>query len=525
MSDAAGVLFVGLDACDLDVAQRLAAAGRMPNLAHLLRHAAVAETRAPIGVFVSSIYPTFATGLSPATYDYHCWVAFERGGYELHPTLPDEVQSPPLWRQLSAAGRRTAVFDVPHFPVEEIDGAMVAEWGCHDRHFGTASYPHTLVDEIDERFGPHPVGTLTGSQFAPCDYSPRRGDRRSRGEQQELWTNLLVGQQRKTDASLHLLDQGGWDVFLTVHGEAHCTGHQFFHLHQRCHPRHDPVLRALMGDPIAQMYERLDASVGAHLERAGDDTTVYVNLSHGMQAHHDGDHLLDQILFRMALFDGSSATPGWRTRVANAAMAQLSSERARSAGRLAAPLVRRRMRAAPPAPNPDLPPRETRPWYQCPNNTVTSGIRLNTVGREYAGLIEPGAEFGRHCEQLATWLHELVNVDTGEPVVLDVVRTDAHYDCKPDAVFPDLFVEWNHNAPIERVWSPRLGTIYGPYTHWRTGDHHRRGLLLATGPGIRPGRRDEPVDTIDLSATIAASAGVALDDIEGRPVEHLVGSP
>ena len=52
----------------------------------------------------------------------------------------------------------------------------------------------------------------------------------------------------------------------------------------------------------------------------------------------------------------------------------------------------------------------------------------------------------------------------------------------------DLLVEWNRDAPIDTVWSPATGVVTAPYLQWRTGDHHRAGLLLASGPGIEPGR-------------------------------------
>ncbi len=50
---------------------------------------------------------------------------------------------------------------------------------------------------------------------------------------------MLEGARRKTALSRDLLDQGGWDLFYTVFGEAHCAGHQFWKLHDETHPWHD----------------------------------------------------------------------------------------------------------------------------------------------------------------------------------------------------------------------------------------------------------------------------------------------
>ena len=83
-------------------------------------------------------------------------------------------------------------------------------------------------------------------------------------------------------------------------GESHCTGHQLWHLHDPSHPGHDPELvRRLGGDPMREIYRRLDSVVADHLERLGPDDTAYVLFPHGMTAHHDGTHLLDKVLHRL----------------------------------------------------------------------------------------------------------------------------------------------------------------------------------------------------------------------------------
>src|SRR5207248_1698212 len=80
-------------------------------------------------------------------------------------------------------------------------------------------------------------------------------------------------------------------------------------------------------------------------------------------------------------------------------------------------------------------------------------------------------------------------------------------------------------APIERVWSPATGTVALPYDHWRQGDHVREGLVLATGPGIRPGRRRGSAGTERLAATFSAAAGVSLPGLDGAALASMVPSP
>jgi hypothetical protein len=83
-------------------------------------------------------------------------------------------------------------------------------------------------------------------------------------------------------------------------------------------------------------------------------------------------------------------------------------------------------------------------------------------------------------------------------------------------------VEWERSAPIERVWSPSIGTVAVPYDHWRQGDHVREGVTFATGPGIEPGRRRGVFDVADLGATFAAALDLELPDADGRPIASVL---
>jgi predicted AlkP superfamily phosphohydrolase/phosphomutase len=77
---------------------------------------------------------------------------------------------------------------------------------------------------------------------------------------------------------------------------------------------------------------------------------------------------------------------------------------------------------------------------------------------------------------------------------------------------------------VSEIFSPRTGSITGTYRKCRTGDHTSEGLLLVSGPCIAPGRLRESVSVMDLAPTIAALAGVDLDDVDGRPVASLFGT-
>ena len=234
-------LMVALDACDSRVMRAVAAGGRAPTIAALLGRAARLDTSAPVGVYEGAIWPTLFTSLSTTKHGYYCHEELTLGTYQHHATSPRDIAGTPFWQVLSEAGKRVAVIDVPHSVVSgPVNGVQVVEYGCHDRHVGFSTWPPALAEDLEQRFGLHPVGGMdahSARQFAPCDVAHRAaGPRRTHDEARALFAELVAGQEAKSALSLDLLDRGEWDLFLTVLGEGHCTGHQFWALHDPTEP-------------------------------------------------------------------------------------------------------------------------------------------------------------------------------------------------------------------------------------------------------------------------------------------------
>ena len=523
------VLYVALDACDPELMLEFAATGRCPALASLLSDGALTETVAPSGTYVGSSWMTITTGTDVGTHRYWNWVEVDPATYQLRATTPREARGRPFWEVLSDAGRRVAVLDIPHCGVpDSFNGVVLKEWGCHDRHDGTASFPAEVLDELDRTVGRHPVGCRShpagDEAFAPCDYTLRSGVYRTAGEERELLDLLRSGVDAKRRASLQILDKEPWDLFATALGEGHCVGHQFWHVHDTSHPRHDPSVRASLGDPVEDVYRRLDATLGDLIARTGPDTTVYVQMNHGMGPHFDGAHLLDQLVERIDRSLESQFEPGTWSRTGRRLYERSPRGLRGVARRTIAAAARAKARIGPPVPVAAVGPRPDRRFFQVPGNTSVGAIRFNVVGREAQGIVTPGAELDRLCHEITAALLDVVDIDSGRPLVRAVIRSEQVVERSADDHLPDLFVEWERSSLVERVWSPMTGTVVAPYDHWRTGDHHDRGVLVARGPGIVGGRRQGQITLDDVAPTLTAALGVDVPGEHGRVHWDLVGS-
>ena len=525
----APVLMLGLDAFDPELALEWAAAGELPTLRRLLGQSATCPVRNPYGLLVSGLWPSFATGLRPDRHGFHAWDYIDIDSYERRVTGPLWQGCEPFWEALSRAGRRVAVVDVPHSKVgAPVNGIKIVEWGCHDRHFGLHGWPPTLPAEVLAALGPHPVfgHAHSESDFAADDYVHRAGNRRTLPEEEALLRDLLDGVELKRRLLCDLLPREPWDLFLAVFGESHAVGHQLWHRHDPVAPRVGPETGTNGAeDPVLQVYRRIDAALGALLAAAGPETAVVLLLSHGMGPHHDGTHLLEEVLARLDRhYRGLAPASRMRERVQRASRPIVPWLRA-AASRLSLPLALRsaagRLVAVSDLARPE--DRRGRLFFVEPNNTLYAGIRLNLAGREPMGRVDP-AEADALCDRLREDLLGLVNADTGGKVVAGVERCDRHHRRSPRDVMPDLFVDWVRDAPIGAVTSPAIGTVHAPYRYWRSGDHRPDGLMLVCAPDVGPGSRHAAIDVEDIAPSLSARLGVSLDGVDGRAVPWIAGA-
>lgn len=520
------VLVLGIDAGSHDLIEAWAAEGVLPTVRALLGRGVVGPTESVEGFFVGSTWPSFYTGASPAEHGIHSLVQLRPGTYELDRCYTgDFVKREPFWNHLSRAGRRVAILDVPLTGVSRgLNGIQTVEWGSHDANYGFRTWPPGLAREVRARFGGHPLSES-------CDQ-----DHRSPVQFVDFTRRLVDGVHKKAALTRHYLARGDWDLFVQVFTESHCAGHQCWHLHDRRAPAWDAATVAATGDPIRDVYVAIDAAIGDILTDVGRDTLVVLLVSHGMSYRLGAQFLLRDLLVRLSVAAPSPLPAPGGGGALSTALAwgwACTPEVVRRPVRGTRARLRRwnDARAWPRA----LPPEARRGrCFLVDNGLVVGGIRLNLAGREPRGRLTPAAapEF---CEVLTGDLLDVVDAESGHPVVARVLRTDELYRGAYRHHLPDLLVEWSddkalgsasvgagHGATV-RLTSRRIGTLEGINGYCRTGDHRRQGLFAAVGPALEPGRLPDPVSIMDFAPTFAHLLGVEVPGGAGRPIPRLLG--
>jgi predicted AlkP superfamily phosphohydrolase/phosphomutase len=480
-------MFIGLDAADKDLLNRMAEEGKAPNWKRLLDQGLSGTTNGPAGFYVGAIWPTFYTGVNPARHGHHCWEQIVPGSYEVQRYLAGaNATHEAFWDVLSRAGIRSAIVDVPlSGPAHHLHGLQIIEWGCHDPELGLVTVPPELAVELTENHGLHPIqGNCNQHGRTSVEFAAFRDA-------------LVDGAAAKTNLNLSLLARDRFDLFLTIYSESHCAGHQCWHLHDVGHERHDPSVAEITGDIVSDVYSALDHELGRMIEATGPGTTLIVWASHGMGAHNDGTFMLDEILRRLEIANLSKG----RHSLLDLVFPRRSNARRHARGKTLT-----------------IPHRK---FYPHPNNREEAGIRINLAGREPNGLVQPGRDFDALCENLAADMLDLVDEKSGQSIVRNVLRTRDHYEGEYLSQLPDLIIQWTNDFPVRSARSRKIGVISGTCPSCRTGGHRPEGQFIATGPGIAGGRLTEPVNVMDFAPTIAALLGVKLDGVDGRVVSRI----
>jgi predicted AlkP superfamily phosphohydrolase/phosphomutase len=506
MSEFTKVLFIGLDSVEPDLLLEWIDAGALPTFRSLKDNGLWGPVAAQPGFGNGTMWASLCTSVNPAKHGRYFFKQVMPGSYELTPFNEDtDLRHEPFWAVLSRADRRVAIIDMVRAPLTSgINGIQLADWTTHDRTSPTRSWPSILADQVIAQFGTDPVNGYTTL--------PKRSPRRTPEEYRLLRDQLIDRVKVKTDLSCYYLEQGGWDLFATVFGEPHDIGHQCWHLHDPTHPLHDPDWRRRLGDPIKDVYVALDTALASLLERAGE-ATVVVFAGPGMEPRYTASNALDTVLCRLEgcrPVQGTTSTKKRLKSIYKNALPDIVRKRIRTLFNNRTTVMRAR--------------NGHRKFFAVPHNENSGAIRINLMGREPNGQVRPGADYDKVCAQLTQDLLELVDLDSGKPVVKEVVQVCDVYKGQHIDLLPDLLAVWNRNAPITWIGSPKVGRIKNETLGSRTGDHTPNAMFFAHGPHINPGRLLHEIPVEAIAPSLAALLGVPLPEADAAPIEALQGT-
>jgi predicted AlkP superfamily phosphohydrolase/phosphomutase len=509
------VIAIGLDAADPDLIEKWSGQGHLTTISSLMANGSWVRLISTAELSSGATWPSVNTGVSPAKhgiYFYHRQL--KNGSYEIIKKYANQIKRDPFWVLLSQSNNSVAILDVPFTrPTVGLNGIQLVGWGVEAPSWKKSSWPPEIFKKVTSYFGAHPLDGW---------YQRRPADK---NEYQELYKKLVSGVDKRCSLSKYILDQERWNLFLTVFAESHWVGHLFWHVMDQNHPDHDPELARNFSNAVLGIYSEIDAAISKLIE-ASRDCTVLIFSNTGIGPNYSGSHLLPEVLtrlgmtprdnekdFNLELLGNLLPAKRWGPNALNKIESMLSVE-----------LIEWMKR---------ITPENVWDWWTrhilslgnnwkwsrafCLPNDFPGTIRINLMGREPHGMVEPGSEFDSICDELIHELSEIINVDTGRKAVREVQRIDKLYQGENVSDLPDLIVKWTGDAPIRTIYSPRIGTLSGDNTDSRTGAHSSHGFLIASGKHIKHGKTVEGASILDIAPTILYLMGHPIpSDMDGK---------
>ncbi len=508
------VLFIGLDGSTFDVLDPLMQKGLMPRLQAFISEGVRGWLETTIPPITPTAWVSWMTGKNPGKHGVFEFLLRRKGSN----SLPDQPVSArardglPFWDVLGQMGKRAIVTNMPcTYPPTMVNGVMISDF-LTPRGRRDFTYPETLLEEVESRFGPYQL-------YITEVYA--------RGKVDNILNQLFDELEYKTKVNRYLMDSYDWDVFATHYWGTDRFQHELWHLLDESHPFFDRKEHETYINRIHDYWRAVDATLGELFDAAGPDTTVYMGSDHGfgpikkflcfnvwlieeglLVLKRDAMTRFKRALFKLGLTPDLAYRSAMKMGLAHLRLSVGVSNRS-SLMKLANALMLSL---------------EDVDW----SRTVAFSkgnygqIFINVKGREAGGIVEPGAEYERVLNQVSDKLRALVDPETRQPLIGPIWRredlyTGPHIDESPDLQFLPADMSNKPLGTLDLTSNKFITPVYG-----NSGDHRMHGIFLGRGPELKRGERVEGARIIDYAPTILHSFGVEVPaDMDGRVLETI----
>jgi predicted AlkP superfamily phosphohydrolase/phosphomutase len=502
-------LVIGLDAMEWDLVKTWASEGRLPTFQRLLADGLHGQLKTTSAQLPDTVWASLCTGTNPAKFQKYFYIQYDPVAGNLKHLSDDAIHQAAFWDYLSASGKRVCIADVPKFPLSRrINGIHLTNWGAHATKTSRTAVPEALIAEVDKSFGHHPVGDCDVVDADP-------------GALHNLRQRILAGVRLHGELFRWLMKKERWDLFFSGFSAAHCSGHHFWHYMDQTHPRHDPLDAHQLNDTIEVIYRAVDNEIAKMLTVAGSDVHCLIVAGHGMGPLYHASWNLNEILDVLGY--GQVRKAGSTEKSQRAQVNRWRLLRMVLPGRLQYAIKE----ALPRHLQDELLFRwyaGDRKWagrraFAVPNNDSVGAIRINVLGRDKHGIVQPGAEYERVCHEIADALCEIIDPKSGRKVVDRVTFAPQEFHGAYLSLLPDLMVLWDQSFPWDSIQSCRLGALHLRRQDSRSGSHSAHGFLLVNGPGVPAGLEIHGHSIYDFAPTVLQLAGVPIPShMDGKPI-------
>ncbi|CAN5862241.1 alkaline phosphatase family protein [soil metagenome] len=486
------VLVIGLDGATFDLIKPWVAEGALPTLQRLMREGAHGELRSTVPPMTGPAWTTFATGVNPGKHRLYDWIARKPDSYEFLPVTAVDCRAPTIYSLLSQTNRRVCALNIPMtYPPLPVNGVVVSGLPAPSTR-NTITYPTELYQEILDAVGDYILYPDPGQAYSDSGVDA-------------FLTRLYKTTELRIKTLDYLRSREAWDFAMVVFNGTDTISHALWKYMDKTHPLHDPQQAEKYGSAIHDYYQHLDGQLARIVDTLPDDTTLVVMSDHGFGPFHKFIHVNNWLMREgfMKLKPGALARIKHTLfRLGFSPMNVYDTLMRFGLGALKREVVRGQGQGLLKTLFLSF---EDVDWSRTQAYSLgnVGQIRINLVGREPFGCVQPGVEYERVRTEIIEQLKTLRDPKTGELVAETIYRREElykgdYFEEAPDIVFLPRRLEYFGFGEYE------FGShkIIEAMKRGISGTHRMNGIFLAYGAAVRAGVEIQNAALVDLAPTI-----------------------
>ena len=453
------VLIVGIDGGTWTVLKPAMEQGYMPLLKSLVDEGASGILESTIPAITPAAWGTFQTGRNPGANGVFNFSYWDRKSKKYLPINSTNLQQT-IWRTVSETGRQVVTLNVPMtYPPQPVNGYVVSGILAPSLE-SSFTYPAEFREELLDQLPEYHILNLKTI--------PKKGPDNS--EAKTFIDNLVKMISTRADAACYLLNKGLWDLFMVHFQATDVLQHLLWKHLDPEHPDHDSSMRDHI---FSTFYRHLDKQIERIIKlftEKNPNSMVMIASDHGFESHfrrfnvgnwlHQNEYLkLSQTVFR------NFKTKQVLDRVYNSLENRLPRK------------VKVELRKI------LISQQSLIDWPKTKAFAVCSG------GEGCVYLLEECEDARRNtAEKIREELLKIEDPLNSSPVVRGVHLRDEIYSGDRKHLMPDMIIEpadtYSFTGPYQQ--KNELFTSVGSDSTIQLGKHHKEGIIIACGEGIKP---------------------------------------
>jgi len=495
------VLVIGLDCGTLKFVKRYAEEGSLPNLRRVMGEGVTCILKSTIPPISPPAWATFLTGKNPGRHGIFHFVEMNVNDYGF---ISNRLINSSLFSGqtfidfISNQNLKVGIVKIPFtYPPWKVNGFMIAGEPSPDWRKA-----HTYPPELAETIGRVNIGSS-------LDFM--------RYDTEGLLKHLKFDCDVRTRIACEMLEKGTCDFFMLVHNITDAAVHRFWKFTDPGCPNYEQNFSRYK-NIIRDIYVEADKSIGQILKKIDQDTTIFFMSDHGASRKPINFFHINAWMKEMGYLHCKNKKSSVQyvnsiiTKIKNVLSPVLSHlithtlkkyffKKISTFQTMAANFEWTKTKA-----------------YAVNLYTTYDGIALNLKGRQRHGIVTPGPEAERLCNEIESALSGLKDARTGKRIVERVFRRGEVFEGNFSERMPELIVQYNYDYRGGKNTSLPLFSAVPPSDFdFQSGDHDENGIFIARGPHIKKSIEFEPAQIQDLAPTILYAMGLPVpDDMDGR---------